>query len=114
DALRAEELLELLHLLFRDREELAGLRVLLLRTTPRIERIAAIEPAGDAAEFLLNESELAKRDGQEPLVTERDPVFELQFLLEPVLTQTERRLRPRREVGLEVVDVTLDRAGRLG
>ena len=68
DALRAEELFELLHLLLRDRQQLPGLRVLLLRATPRIQRVAAIEATGDAAEFLLHRSELAQRDRQQALV----------------------------------------------
>ncbi len=87
--------------------------MLLLGTAPRIEWVAAVEPARDASEFLLNEGELAKRNRQESIVAEGDSVFELQLLLEPLRTEPERRLRPRREIGLEVVNVALDRAGRL-
>ena len=43
-----------------------------------------------------------------------DAVLELQLLLEPLASQTERRLGARREIGLEIVDVRLDRRRGLG
>ena len=109
-----EELLEFLDLFLRDGEELPGLGMLLLRTAPRIERVTAIEPSGDAAELLLDGGDLAQRNRQEPFVAQRHTVFELQLLFEPLLAQPERGLGARREVGFEVVDVGLDRTGRLG
>src|SRR5688572_7389663 len=88
--------------------------MLLFRTTPRIEGIPAVEAPGDAPELLLNSRKLAQRDRQKPFVTERHAVFELQLLFETFLAQPERELRARRQVVFEVVDVALDRSGRLG
>ena len=87
--MRTKELLELLDLLLRDRQELPGLRVLLFRATPRIQRVAAIETTGDTTEFFLHRSELAQRDRQKALVAERDAVFELQLLFEALLAEAE-------------------------
>ena len=63
--------------------------MLLLRATPRVQRVTAVQTTGDASELLLNGSELAERDWQQALVAQRDAVFQLQLLLEPLLAEPE-------------------------
>ena len=88
--------------------------MLLLRPTPRLDRISAIQSTRDLPEFLLNGRELPQRDREEAIGADLDAVFEFELPLEPLAPQTERGLRPRREVGLEIVEIRLDRRRGFG
>ena len=91
----------------------SGFGVLFLRVAPRLDRIAAVQAAGDAAELLLDLAQLAQRDRQQAVRAQRDAFLELQLLLELLATEPERGLGARREIGLEVLDVRLDGGGGL-
>ena len=56
--------------------------------------------------------ELPQRDREKAIGADIDAVFELELLLEAFAPQAERRLRARRQVGLEVIEIRLD--GRCG
>src|SRR5262245_7038662 len=88
--------------------------MLLLGATPRIQRIAAIQSAGDDAELLLHGGELPHRNGEKSISIEGDALVQLQFLLEPLPAEPERRLRTWRQVALEIVDIRLDRGRGFG
>ena len=83
--------------------------MLVLRGAPRGLDVAAVHLARDRSELLLHVAQLAQRDREQAIRGERDPFFELEFLLELVAAKTERRFRARREVGFEVVDVRFRR-----
>ena len=72
------------------------------------------EPRRDAAELLLRRPQLAPGNRQQLVHAERQPFLELQLPLELLAAQAERGAGARREVGLEVADVALQRVGRLG
>ena len=95
-------------------DELAGRRMVGLGLLPRGQRIAAVDPRRDAAEFLLRLLQLARRDRQQAIGAEREPFVEGELLLEPLAAEAERALAARREVGLEKLDVGRDRGRRLG
>ena len=112
--LGAQEFFELTNLRLGHRDELAGRRVLLLRPTPRLDRVTTVQTTRNLPELLLNGRQLPQRDREEPIRADIDTVLELEFLLEAFAAQAERRLRPRRQVGLEVIEIRLDRRRGLG
>jgi len=62
----------------------------------------------------LHLMQLALRDRQQPVGAERNALFELQLPLERLAPEPKRRLRARREVVFEVLEVAPDRLRRLG
>ena len=82
--------------------------MIVLRLRPGGERIAAVQPRRDAAEFLLRLLQLAHRDRQQPIGAERHALVEPELLLEPLAAETERALAARREVVLEILEVRAD------
>ena len=114
DVVALDEPRKLLHLLLRGLGQLPRRRVTLLRLPPRLGRIAAVHPRGHAPELLLGVVELSERNRQEPVDAERDPLFQLELLLELLAADPERGPRPGRELALEVVDVRAQGVGRLG
>src|SRR5437762_6764964 len=68
----------------------------------------AVQTARDGTEFLLHLVQLAKRNRQKAIRAERNAFFELQLLFELVAPETERGFRPRREIGFQVIDISLD------
>ena len=101
-------------LLLRDRNELAGRRMIVLGAGPGGERIAAVDPRRNAAELLLGLLQLARRDRQQAIGVERDALVEAQLLLEPLAAEPERSLAARRQIALEIFDVGADRGGGFG
>ncbi len=113
-AVAADEVEQLLDLVARGRDELPFRRVLGLDAPPGVERVAAVEAAGLAAEALLRGAELAHGDVEQPVAARREPFLEAQLGLEPLAAEPERPARARRHLGFEVRDVPLERVGRVG
>ena len=88
--------------------------MLLLRLAPRLDRIAAVQAAGELAEFFLRRGELTRRDGEQAVDRQRDAFFEPQLLLEAIAAETEGALRLRPNLVLEIGDVGADRLHRFG
>ena len=83
DRVALQERLQLAQLLARGGEQLARLGMrFLLRLAPRLDRIAAVEPAGERAELLLRLAQLALGDREQPIDRQRNPLVEPQLLLE--------------------------------
>ena len=78
------------------------------------QRIAAVHPRRDAAEFVLRRLQLARGDRQQAIGAEREALVEGELLLEPLAAEAERAFGARREVGLEELDVGRDRRRGLG
>src|SRR5204862_7347747 len=105
---------ELVDVLTSRFDQLAGSRMLGLGARPRLARIAAIQSTRDRAKRLLRRLQLAIGDVEQAVDRRRDPLFELQFLLELLASKTERGARARRDVVLEVVEVSAERLRRFG
>jgi hypothetical protein len=58
--------------------------------------------------------QLAQRDREQPIGREGDALFELQLRSNLLAAEPERRLGPRRQVGLQIVDVGGDGRHGLG
>ena len=108
-----QEGVQLVELSARGGDQRARLRMLLLRLAPRFDRIAAVQAAGEPG-GILPASRASSRvgDRQQPIDRQRDAFFEAQLLLEAIAAETERALRLRADVGLEIVDVGADRLHR--
>ena len=109
-----DEVLELRELLLRDRDELPGGGVFLLGALPGGHRIAAVQPGGDAAEFVLRRLQLAHRNRQQPIGTDRDAFVELELLLELLPAQPEGSLAARRQILFQILDQPADRVDGFG
>src|SRR5262245_27844502 len=88
--------------------------MLLFGFPPRLNWITTIQSTCDLPKLLLNGAELPQCDREQTIGADVDAVLEFQLPLETFASETERRLRPRREICLEVVDVRLDRRRRFG
>ena len=77
--------------------------------------ILRVEPRRGAAELVLRRVELARGDGQQPLVIERNAFVELELLLQALAPETKRSAGARRDLLFEILDdVRADRPRRLG
>src|SRR5688572_17336333 len=86
----------------------------ILRLSPRVNRIAAVELARERSEFLLRRLELPLRDGEETVGVHRDTFVECELPLEEIAPEAERGARFGRRVFLEKLDVARNRVCRFG
>ena len=104
-----DECRQLVDVLTRGADKLARRRMFGLRPGPRLERIAAVQTAGERPERFLRGLQLAHPDRQQPIDGNREAFFELQLLLEFLAAESKRGARPRRDIGFQVLDVRADR-----
>ena len=79
---------------------------------PGLQRIAAVDAAGEPLERLLGGLQFACGDDEQPLERNREALLELQLLLEPLAPEAKRGACARRDIGFEIVDVGTDRLRR--
>src|SRR6266540_965049 len=113
DRVALEKRSQLAELLTCGRQELSRLWMrLLLGPSPRFDRIAAVQAAGDGAELLLRRTQLSLGNREQTVDRQRDALVESELLLEPLFPEPERCRRAWANVVLEILDVAANRLHR--